>query len=208
MSIALAASASPVWSQISIGVACASYWRGAWYVLDDNLFPHNPLYSATASLGLGSAGLVLAQGFIANQCEKEQRTQMLLANKKNHHPGNHKLQLQLPSLKRFGTLYCVATSCVLVWRGTWMFWDIAYETFGIPNENAHGDPQQQAAATDRGHLTKSGILSHSIAIGCLLAFGRFSSVLAPPARASILSDFTFKAKTWKEYSSAAKSIFK
>ena len=83
-----------------------------------------------------------------------------------------------------------------------MFWDLAYENFAIHKKD------EQSTATDSGHLTKSGILSHSIAIGGLLAFGRFSSVLAPPVRASIQSDFTFKAKTWKELSKAAKSFFK
>jgi hypothetical protein len=30
-------------------------------------------------------------------------------------------------IMRFGALYCVATSCVLVWRGAWLLWDVAYE---------------------------------------------------------------------------------
>jgi len=158
------------------------------YILDDNLFPENALHSATASLGLGTIGLATTQGVIARKAAKD------IASKK----------LKLPEFyssgARFGTLYCVATSCILVWRGAWLGWDVAYEYFYKETTGAK--------ATDPGHLTNSGLLSHGIALTGLLAFGRFSSVLAPPARASILSDLAMKAKTWKEYSASAKWFFK
>ena len=91
--------------QISIGVLSASYWRGMWYILDDNLFPDNPLYSAVASLGLGSFGLAFIQGAIARQADYYARKEAA------------KLPSYYKPIARFGTLYCVATSCVLVWRG-------------------------------------------------------------------------------------------
>lgn len=141
-------------------------------------------------MGLGTIGLAVTQGVIARQAEKS------VASKK----------LFLPEFytygARFGTLYCVATSCILVWRGAWLGWDVAYEYFYKDSTGA------KVKATDPGHLTNSGLLSHGIAIGGLLAFGRFSSVLAPPARASILSDLAMKARTWKEYSASAKWFFK
>lgn len=175
-----------VFQQVAIGIACASYWRGMWYLLDDNLFPNNPFYSATTCLGLGTGGLAFTQGYIAKKAKKD-----LVRQRKN-------LPRHYSSIARFGTLYCVSTSCVLVWRGTWMLWDIAYEQFHKDN----------VKATDPNHLTKSGILSHGCAVGGLLIFGYFASVLAPPARVSVLKDCALKAKTWQEYSKAAKWFFK
>jgi len=171
-------------TQVAIGVASASYWRGMWYILDDNLFPDNPLHSAVASLGLGSFGLAFGQGAIARKAEYYARKEAA------------KLPFYYTPMARFVTLYCVATSCVLVWRGAWMGWDIAYEKIS------------KESATDRGHLTKSGIGSHVLATLGLLAFGRFSSVLGPPAKVSIMKDLAFKATTWKQYSKAAKWFFK
>lgn len=77
-----------------------------------------------------------------------------------------------------------------------MGWDIAYEKIS------------KQSATDKGHLTKSGAASCVLAAIGLLAYGRFSSVLAPPAKVSILEDLAFKAKTWQQYSKAAKWFFK
>mmetsp|Transcript_21615 Transcript_21615/g.33900 ORF Transcript_21615/g.33900 Transcript_21615/m.33900 type:complete len:206 (-) Transcript_21615:1820-2437(-) len=176
---------TPIPTQVAIGVASASYWRGMWYILDDNLFPDNPLYSAVASLGLGSFGLAFVQGAIAR------KTEYYYSQKKAV-----KLPFYYSSIARFGTLNCVATSCVLVWRGAWLGWDLAYEKLS------------KESATDRGHLTISGIGSTVLATLGLLAFGRFSSVLAPPAKVSILEDLAFKATTWQQYSKAAKWFFK
>ena len=178
---------TPIPVQIAIGVASASYWRGMWYILDDNLFPDNPEYSASASLVLGTGGLAFVQGMMEKQALYAART------------NSTKLPRYYPSFARFGTLYCVATSCVLVWRGAWMGCDILYEKIMAESE---------AKATDPSHLTKSGLASHVLATCGLLAFGRFSSVLAPPARGSIVEDLAFKATTWEQYSKAAKWFFK
>ena len=175
-----------VFQQVGIGIACASYWRGLWYILDDNLFPHNPFYSATSCLTLGTLGLAGTQGYIAHKAEKD------IIKKRQNLPRNYS------SLARFGSLYTVSTSCVFIWRGTWVMWDVAYEK--IYND--------EVKATDPKHLTKSGILSHGFAMAVLLYLGSFASVLAPPARCSVLKDCALKAKTWKEYSKAAKWFFK
>lgn len=176
---------APIPVQIAVGVASASYWRGVWYILDDNLFPDNPKYSASASLVLGTGGLAFVQGMMEKQALYAART------------NSTKLPRYYSPFARFGTLYCVATSCVLVWRGAWMGCDILYEKIA-----------SDAKATDPGHLTKSGVASHVLATCGLLAFGRFSSVLGPPARGSILEDLTLKATTWQQYSKAAKWFFK
>ena len=97
---------TPIPTQVAIGVATASYWRGIWYILDDNLYPDNPLYSAAASLGLGAFGLAFVQGAIAKKAA------YYFAQKKAV-----KLPSYYSSIARFGTLNCVAISCVLVWRG-------------------------------------------------------------------------------------------
>jgi hypothetical protein len=189
----------PFAAQVGIGIACASFWRGAWYVLDDNLFPENPVYSATASLGLGTTGLAMTQGLIAH-CNGT------VVNNNNHlntspsvkHQNNitkfpsvtkYKIPTRFDSVARFGCLYAVSMSIVLIWRGTWMLWDIGYE-------NIH---KGKFKASDKDHQTKSGLASHFMACGCLLMFGRFSAVLAPPFSRAILNDKTFRASTWKEY---------
>jgi hypothetical protein len=53
-------------------------------------------------------------------------------------------------------------------------------------------------------------MSHFAAAAGLLAMGRFSSVLAPPANISIMKDISFKkaTRTWMDYSAAAKWFFK
>jgi hypothetical protein len=84
-------------------------------------------------------------------------------------------------MARFGALYTVAVSCVLVWRGTWLGWDVVYEYF-----------YPHAKSTDRGHATHSGLASHTTAVGLLLATGLFASVLAPPAAVSVIRDFAVK----------------
>jgi len=174
-------------AQVGVGLGVASFWRGAWYILDDNLFPDNPMYSATACLGLGTAGLAATQMGIARLASREVSAR-----------NKVKLPSYYNSLARFGSLYGVAISVVLVWRGSWMMWDVGYEHYH----------QGKVKATDTGHLTNSGLASHVLAIGGLLAFGRFSSVLAPPASVSILKDLALKASTWKEYSAAAKWFFR
>ena len=166
--------------QVSIGIACASYWRGIWYIIDDNLFPNNKFYSASSSLALGTIGLGLSQSFIANRVEND------MMRKEVGLPIRH-----ASTAARFGALYCVSTSCVLVWRGSWLLWDILYEEMFR---------EQEFKATDPKHLTKSGFLSHFCASVGLLTFGYFTSALAPPARLTILRDAKhWQVKFWKDF---------
>lgn len=180
----------PLAAQVGVGILCASYWRGMWYMCDDFIFPDNPLYSGTASLGMGISGMAITQGYVANVYQKD-------LQKKN---ALNLLPHRYTSLARFGSLYCVSASCVLVWRGVWVLWDVAYDCFST----------DEVKATDRHHLTYSGMMSHFAAAAGLLAMGRFSSVLAPPANISIMKDISFKkaTRTWMDYSAAAKWFFK
>mmetsp|Transcript_19090 Transcript_19090/g.29018 ORF Transcript_19090/g.29018 Transcript_19090/m.29018 type:complete len:186 (+) Transcript_19090:46-603(+) len=162
-------------THLGIGMACASFWRGAWYVLDDQLYPQDPLKSGVVSLGLGSIGMGASHRILKSNADwKTMSTATSLTTKMGW--------------KRLGCLYIVASSCVLVWRGTWILWDVAYEQWILSTRG-----EDDVKATDPGHATTSGLVSHVAAAGGLAAFGLFASVFAPPAGASVLRDSQFKA---------------
>ena len=58
------------------------------------------------------AGLAASQG-IVRKCE-------VLKESYRHRRIAYKVA-------RFGAIYTIAVSCVLVWRGTWLGWDVMYE---------------------------------------------------------------------------------
>jgi hypothetical protein len=170
-------------------MGAASFWRGAWYILDDHLFPSSPEQSALASLSLGTVGMFASQGLVRR-----------VGRFTSHNPSFPVLKV---SIIRFGALYSIALSCVLVWRGTWLGWDCLYERLHSPLTNAASgtrpylassqqEERREVNATDPGHATKSGVLSHFVAIGLLLGTGLFASVLAPPAAVSVIRDLTIK----------------
>jgi Fuseless len=103
-------------THVLVGMGAASFWRGAWYVLDDHLYPNQPAQSAAASLALGTCGMAASQGLVARA---EQWAQQLRSNSPPPRA--------LVALARFGAIYTVAISVVLVWRGTWVGWDCLYE---------------------------------------------------------------------------------
>jgi Fuseless len=104
---------------IAIGCCAASFWRGAWYILDDNLYPDDPFKSAISSFVLGTLGIAYtttipttanistSSGTIASSSSSS-----LVAN-----------TLRGITLGRLAHIYAIAWSCVLVWRGTWLAWD-------------------------------------------------------------------------------------
>ena len=71
-------------------------------------------------------------------------------------------------------------SCVAVWRGTWLAWDVGHEFFG------------KDKATDTQIVP--GIYSHLTAVVGLVASGYLSSMLAPPAVCLLLTDEALKGK--------------
>jgi hypothetical protein len=168
-------------THLCVGIGAASFWRGAWYLLDDHLYPEDAVKSAAASMGLGVIGLTASQGLV----ERAER----LALKKKVRPSSL-------AIARFGAIYSVAVSCVLVWRGTWVGWDCLYEYL---------HPSEEAKSTDPGHATHSGLLSHAAALTLLLTTGLFASVLAPPAAISVIRDHTVRS-TAAAYSGPAQSM--
>jgi hypothetical protein len=202
-------------THVFVGMGAASFWRGAWYILDDHLFPDNAAQSAAASLGLGAAGMAASQGLLARAerlAEKLKQSQSKitkanLASSRTSTSSIHKAPLRLQSPKilqgtvavaRFGVLYTVAISCVLVWRGTWVGWDVLYENVYLRSH------PENPKSTDRGHATHSGLLSHAVAVGLLMGTGLFASVLAPPAAVSVLRDFA--VKTGSTYTGPAQIV--
>jgi hypothetical protein len=158
-------------THIAVGMGAASFWRGAWYILDDHLFPNNAEHSAAASWVLGVAGMRLSQGLVA-------QSEQLAKRVEKHAPS--KLVLKTTQT---AALYTIAMSCVLVWRGTWLGWDCLYERW-------HSEE-----ATAPGHATRSGLVSHIVALTLLLGSGLFASVLAPPAAVSVIRDFAIKTSS-------------
>ena len=148
---------------ILVGCGCASYWRGAWYVLDDNLYPDNAKKSAAASLALGTTGMIGSQGILLSTWRK-------------------------PAIVRYAALYSVAFSCVLVWRGAWVGWDVFYEEYLHPHIKDEEDD-------DVNHGTHSGLISHIAACGALAMAGTFASVLAPPSAVSVIRDAFVRTAT-------------
>lgn len=185
-----------VLTHVGVGMGAASFWRGAWYVLDDHLFPDNAEASAFASLSLGTLGMAASQGLVGRIERLTTATNKI----------NNSKPLMRLTMMRFGALYTIAMSCVLVWRGTWVGWDCLYARLhqhlpSLMSSSAtttslaqHDDASSKTvSATDPGHATKSGALSHVVAIGLLLSTGLFASVLAPPAAVSVIRDLTVRA---------------
>lgn len=143
--------------QVLVAAGVAGFWRGAWYVLDGTLFPDDLMASGAASLMLGTGGLTLNQHVVAPRllrCVNQGKV--------------------LSPLVRFGTVYGMALSCVMIWRGAWVLCDAAYEK--MTGWSALDKP------------VESGLLSHFAALFTLTGLGRATSVLGPPAFPCIFSD--------------------
>jgi hypothetical protein len=160
---------STVWSHIGIGMASASFWRGAWYILDDNLFPEDKLQSSVASWSLGVFGMFASQGLV-QKADSWALTRAMVATRYPSSLVSNVISVRLPQLARFAAIYSLAASCILIWRGTWIMWDVVYEHITLAKH-----------ATEPQHATYSGLWSHGIAILGLSSCGLLASVLAPPA---------------------------
>jgi Fuseless len=208
-------------THVLVGMGAASFWRGAWYLLDDHLYPDDKAKSAAASLALGILGMRASQGLVARAERLEQRAvtlqQALLLQAKKGGGGLLEPKKSLVwlgrikispdaltswavKLPRLGAVYSVAVSCVLVWRGTWGGWDVLYEHYHdnivIPSTMHPRSSMMHRTvtrATDPGHATHSGLLSHGIAVGVLLTTGLMASVLAPPAAVSVIRDVAIRS---------------
>jgi hypothetical protein len=106
--------------QVFTGVLCASYWRGAWYILDHTLFPDDRVLSGVASLTSGTAILGLQQYIISPSNNGTKRLVRMLPP-----PSSTSLRRRYIQTNRFIVLYGIASGCILIWRGTWLLWDEA-----------------------------------------------------------------------------------
>lgn len=104
--------------QVATGMLCASYWRGAWYVLDHTMFPDDRLTSGTVSLACGSTLLAMQQYMLSPSYNGTKQLVRLLPP-----PKNVSLRTRYLQTNRFIMLYGIASACILIWRGTWLLWD-------------------------------------------------------------------------------------
>lgn len=221
--------------QVVTGVLCASYWRGAWYILDYKLFPTDNLKSGIASLTLGGGLLGMAQYILSPSYNGTKAIVRMLPP-----PRSVTLRTRYIQTNRFIMLYGISTSCVLIWRGTWLMWDegahfiadtlssrwrseqketnpkhcpnttlhnaIEHQHYTNHNNESHSNSMtQQHVVTDDEILFYSGLASHVVATVGLLFMGRYASVMAPPANASMLTDLFIHGKG-KSFARAAKSF--
>ena len=107
--------------QVSIGVLCASWWRGAWYVLDYTLFPADRMKSGVSSLALGGGMLGMGQYILSPNYNG---TKLIVRMLGQVRPRDVSLRTFFVKTNRFVSLYGIAMSCVLIWRGTWILWDV------------------------------------------------------------------------------------
>lgn len=124
--------------QVTIGVLSASFWRGSWYILDHTLFPDNRTKSGISSLAIGSTLLCLKQYILSPQYNGTKILVQLLPP-----PQSISLRTRYLQINRFVVLYGIASSCVLIWRGTWLLSDeIAHRI-----SNAYYDANLQKSNT-------------------------------------------------------------
>ena len=86
-----------------VGVAVASFWRGAWYVLDETVFPLDARKSGLACFAAGVCGLATSQ-HVKLMMLKDMACTTKTTNQK-------RVMLFSPPT------YFVGLSCVLFWRG-------------------------------------------------------------------------------------------
>lgn len=163
---------------LAVGVGAASFWRGAWYVMDAVLFPDDMVASCQACLLLGFGGHALLHELIPRI------PAVFLA----------------PAVVRTALVYVCALIPVFVWRGTWLSWDLATAALE-PYLQVQARQEQPAEVTDiateanseealrRKSLLISGLVSHTVSVVFLMRLKHLSAALAPPARIGVLSDF-------------------
>jgi Fuseless len=215
---AAAPDSKAVFYLVFVGMCSASFWRGAWYILDDSLFPNNKELSAISSLLLGTTGMFSVQGLF----ERGETFAIRLVDlrSRNHTWLTIRSIQIIHSALRFAAIYSLVLSVVCIWRGTWMSWDLLYAKYynayaatsivtndvndtkqilmeaPLTNINLMDGEATMIHASDPGHALRSGILSHGTALLILSCMGIVASVFAPPAAVSVIRDNTiFSSKT-------------
>lgn len=135
-----------------VAVACgvASFWRGAWYVMDARVFPEDRAASALACGTLGPVAVA-----VASRAMRDARGVDVAG-------------------ARFYALACVvACGSVATWRGVWTGWDEA-----CARANAARDASARASEAET-HLW-GGVASLLVGAVGLIGAGTFASTFAPP----------------------------
>jgi len=201
--------------QVTVGILCASFWRGAWYIFDYTLFPNDRFKSSIASLSFGSTLLGMEQFILSRSYNGTKWLVRVLPP-----PSEISLRTYFKKINRFTSLYGIAIGCILVWRGAWVMWDVAADAFSeciLKTESSnhkndlaqdHGSHEHEDSVS--GHeidktLLYSGVASHAVATLGLLFIGRFKSVMAPPANVSMMRDIFIHGKG-KDFAKAARSF--
>ena len=166
-----------------VGVAVASFWRGAWYVLDETVFPLDARKSGLACFAAGVCGLATSQ-HVKLMMLKDMACTTKTTNQK-------RVMLFSPPT------YFVGLSCVLFWRGVWCLWDSATDAYFVlkdgedscssssssGSEDASGSspPASFFFPSSYSPKLKSGIVSHAAGATALVATGFLASAACPPA---------------------------
>jgi hypothetical protein len=159
--------------QVATGVLCASYWRGAWYILDHTLFPDDRVLSGVASLTSGTVLLGLKQYIISPSNNGTKRLVRMFPP-----PSSTSLRRRYIQTNRFIVLYGIASGCILIWRGTWLLWD----------EAAHGVADVIDSYKLRGSSSSLPSSSSSTATGAqAMAQGSNSTKQSSPNTTTIIA---------------------
>ena len=172
-----------------VGIAVASFWRGAWYVADELMFKDDAAKSGTASFACGVVGLATSQHVKL----------MMLKDKCSINTTNaRRVVLFAPAA------YGVGLSCVLFWRGVWVFWDCMMVNDDDNNNNNNNNNNKSSnsigeegvESDDDNNNQKlspkllSGIISHAAGLGALVMTGFLASAACPPAGLWVARDAT------------------
>ena len=160
-----------------VGIAVASFWRGAWYVLDETVFPSSELKSGMACFLGGVSGLATSQ-HVKLMMMREHVGAATRSNRK-------RVMLFSPPT------YFVGLSYVLFWRGVWCLWDSAtdaYFSHSSSSSSAKSEKEEEKVSSSYTPKLKSGILSHAFGATALVSTWFLASAACPPARLWVARD--------------------
>ena len=192
-------------------LCAASFWRGVWCIID--LYPDDLWKSAFSSLGLATIGLASFQTFIAHsqangvsaadtaggtgfdsgvvvgrQVRKVGQRRIRSMNTIMSGGGNRGGQQQKKKETNNNNSDTNEPSSSTTSNDVQQALQMEqYDDQQTSNEN-----DNYCTCLPSPSLTMSGVYSHVVATGGLLACGLFASVLVPPATASIIRDTTWR----------------
>ncbi|CAL6415334.1 unnamed protein product [Bathycoccus prasinos] len=152
-----------------VGIAVASFWRGAWYVLDETVFPSSELKSGMACFLGGVSGLATSQ-----------HVKLMMMRE---HVGAATRSARKRVMLFSPPTYFVGLSCVLFWRGVWCLWDSATDAYFSHRSSSSSSEKEEEENVSSSYSPKlkSGILSHAFGATALVSTGFLASAACPPA---------------------------